>query len=491
MATTSIWSVKGWLGKVMIYVENPEKTMNPETAEIPEAVNGEDLDRQGLADVIAYAVSEEKTRRERKKDSDSETIEEENGAVMQQYVSGINCTSATARSEMMAVKKRYSKDSGIMAFHGYQSFAPGECTPQMAHEIGVKLAEELWGNRFQVLVATHLDKAHHLHNHFVVNSVSFMDGRRYHRTKKDYQYMRNVSDKLCREYGLSVIEHPERGKGNNYAQWQAEKMGKPTYHSMVKEDVDGAVKKARTEKQFFQNLKEMGYSIKIGKDITVRAEGRDRGIKLARNYGEEYTIEAIRKRILKEQSVFKSVTQGRKIYQITVKGNIRKKNRIGGLRGLYLHYCFTLGILPRNQFSISPKQVHTLFREDLIKLERISKETRLLCHYRIDTAEQLFSMKENLQGQIEELAETRKHLRYKTRNINDNEKSAEIKTEISSLTKQIGALRKEVVLCDGIAARSGVINEKVRKVREENSQKAKIIQAGKEGKENEHIRRSR
>jgi len=485
VATTSIWSVKGWLGKVMIYVENPEKTMNPETAEIPETVSGEDLDRQGLADVIAYAVSEEKTIRERKKNRDSKTIEEENGAVLQQYVSGINCTSATARSEMMAVKKRYSKDGGIMAFHGYQSFAPGECTPQMAHKIGVKLAEELWGNRFQVLVATHLDKAHHLHNHFVVNSVSFMDGKRYHRTKKDYRDMRNVSDKLCCEYGLSVIEHPERGMGNHYAQWQAEKTGKPTYHSMVKEDVDGAVRKARTEKQFYQKLKEMGYSIKIGKDITVRAEGRDRGIKLARNYGEEYTIEAIRKRILKEQSVFKSVTQGRKTYWITVKGTIRKKKRIGGLRGLYLHYCFLLGILPKNNLSISPKQVHTLFREDLIKLERISKETRLLCHYRIDTAEQLFSMRESLKGQMAELAETRKHLRYKTRNIKDNEMLAEIKTEISGLTKQIGALRKEVVLCDGIAARSGVIEEKVRKVREENRWK------GKEEKENEHIRRSR
>ena len=80
--------------------------------------------------------------------------------IMQQYVSGINCTPATARNEMMAVKKRYGKDEGIVAFHGYQSFAPGECTPALAHEIGVRLAQELWGGRFQVLVATHLDKAH-------------------------------------------------------------------------------------------------------------------------------------------------------------------------------------------------------------------------------------------------------------------------------------------------------------------------------------------
>ncbi len=488
MATTSIWSVKGWLGKVMIYVENPEKTMHPETAGLCEAVSGEDSDREGLADVIAYAVREEKTRR---KNSGSDTLEEENGTAMQQYVTGINCTSATARSEMMAVKKRYGKDGGIMAWHGYQSFAPGECTPQMAHEIGVRLAEELWGSRFQVLVATHLDKAHHFHNHFVVNSVSFMDGKRYHRTKRDYRDMRNVSDGLCLEYGLSVIEHPEQGRGTHYAQWKEEQNGKPTYHSMVKEDVDEAVAKARTEKQFFHYLKEMGYSIKTGKDITVRAEGRDRGIKLARNFGGEYTIESIRKRILREQPVSRREPQNRNMYRITVKGSIHKTKKIGGLRGLYLHYCFLLGILPENRPPVSPKQIHTLFREDLIKLERISKETRLLCQYRIDTAEQLFSLKEDLQGQMADRVEARKHLRYQSRHITDSEKLAEVKTEISRLTKQIGKLRKEVVLCDGIAARSGVIKEKIEQVREENSRKGKIIPAGKEEKENEHIRRSR
>lgn len=179
MAATSIWSVKGWLGKVVIYVENPEKTMNPEAAKLPDLSDMEEPDVQSLSDVIAYAVNEEKTRRKSRGGKDVEDspaeIDDEHEKVMQQYVSGINCTPTTARSEMMAVKKRYGKDEGIMAFHGYQSFAPGECTPAMAHEIGVRLAEELWGSRFQVLVATHLDKAHHLHNHFVVNSVSYAD----------------------------------------------------------------------------------------------------------------------------------------------------------------------------------------------------------------------------------------------------------------------------------------------------------------------------
>ena len=127
MATTSIWSVKGWLGKVVIYVENPNKTMNPEIAELPELSEMEEKETQGLSDVIAYAVNAEKTRKRGKADAQEDSgIDDERETVMQQYVSGINCAPTTARSEMMAVKKRYGKDEGIMAFHGYQSFAPGE-----------------------------------------------------------------------------------------------------------------------------------------------------------------------------------------------------------------------------------------------------------------------------------------------------------------------------------------------------------------------------
>lgn len=491
MATTSIWSVKGWLGKVVIYVENPDKTMHPEIARLPELPCQEEREMQSLSDVISYAVREEKTRQRQKKEnlnSDGEEIMyEETGGAMQQYVSGINCTPTTARSEMMAVKQKFGKDGGIMAFHGYQSFAPGECTPALAHEIGMKLARELWGSRFQVLVATHLDKAHHLHNHFVVNSVSFADGKRYHRTKQDYREMRNVSDRLCLEYGLSVIENPKQGQAKHYAEWKAQREGKPTYRGMVKADVDEAIGKARTEKQFFHYLKEMGYSIKFGKDVTICPKGRERGLKLARNFGEDYTIASIRRRILTqpvEKKLPKSLQIQQKSYTIKVKGTLRQARRIGGLRGLYLHYCYQLGILPRYKTPRNPKQVHMLFREDLKKLDTVSKETRLLCRYHIDTAEQLFSYRETLQGQILELSDIRKHLRYKIRSIKDSGQQSEMKAEISRFTQQIGELRKEVGLCDGIAARSGVVKEKLQKVRQENIQQ-------KEGRSHEHIRRSR
>ena len=202
MAVTSIWSIKGWIGKVINYAENPDKTKEQTSQElISESETGQ---LQGLNDVITYAVNAEKTRLRQSKSMEMEVVGESE-ELMEQYVSGLNCAPTTAREEMIAVKKRFGKEDGIVAFHGYQSFAPGECSPAMAHEIGKKMAEELWGSQYQVLIATHLDKANHLHNHFVVNSVSFLDGKRYHRTNQDYRDMRMVSDRLCKEYQLSVV----------------------------------------------------------------------------------------------------------------------------------------------------------------------------------------------------------------------------------------------------------------------------------------------
>ena len=480
MAVTSIWSIKGWIGKVIKYAENPDKTKENNEGQISE---NQSQSTQGLEDVITYAVNTEKTRRGQSESMERELVGESE-ELMEQYVSGVNCAPTTAREEMIAVKKRFGKEDGIVAFHGYQSFAPGECNPEMAHEIGKKLAEELWGSQYQVLIATHLDKANHLHNHFVVNSVSFLDGKRYHRTNQDYRDMRMVSDRLCKEYQLSVVQQPEQGKGKHYAEWQAEQQGKPSYHSMVKADVDEAIRKARTEKQFFFYLREKGYSFKFGKDITIRPEGRERGLKLKRNFGENYSLEAIRVRTLEENELpAEKKFPVQRHYRIRVSGNFKQTRKIGGLRGLYLHYCYLLGILPKNRPSMSAKQIHVLFREDLLKLNTISKETKLLCHYHLDTAEQLFSLKDRLQKQMEQCVEERKHLRYKIRANRPEEEIQELKEQLKGLTEEIGTLRREVVVCDGIAARSKVIEEKFKMVREEKEKK--------EEQSHEHIRRSR
>ena len=147
MATTSLWHIEGRLKDLIDYVENPEKTK----AKTPGL--------QDLYNVFSYVQRPEATQKG-------------------EYVTALNCLRETALRQMILTKKRYGKTDGYIAWHGYQSFKPEEVTPQLAHEIGVKLAKEMWGDRFELIVTTHLDKEH-IHCHFCFNSVSFRDGGKY------------------------------------------------------------------------------------------------------------------------------------------------------------------------------------------------------------------------------------------------------------------------------------------------------------------------
>mgnify|MGYP000084094594 FL=1 len=215
MAVCEIWDVRGRLDHPIDYAENPEKTTNP---------NYSETDLQALVDVMEYATNQDKTEQ-------------------RFFVTGVNCDPASAREEMMIAKAQWNDESEIICYHGFQSFKSGEVTPKQAHEIGVRLAQRMWGDRFQVIVATHLN-TDCLHNHFVVNSVSFMDGKHYHDNKANLRLLRQRSDELCREYALSVIEHPS-GRKKPYALYQAEKNGMPTRDNVARQAVDEAIKIGR------------------------------------------------------------------------------------------------------------------------------------------------------------------------------------------------------------------------------------------------------
>lgn len=475
MATTSIWRVKGWLGKVVIYVENPDKTNNPafyESSDLSEK------QAQGLFDVIEYAVQQGKTEKIH--------VDDEGSEIMQQFVSGVNCYPGTAREEMLAVKRRFGKEDGTVAYHGYQSFAPGEATPEIAHEIGLKLAKQLWGDKYQVIVATHLDKANHLHNHFVVNTVSFLDGIKYHRTEKDYYEMRRASDALCREYGLSVIENPKRGKSKQYGEWRAKQEGRPTWRGIIRAEVDEVIRQSMTERQFYDNLRRRGYEVKVGADIAVRPPGKPRFVRLARNFGEDYSLEGIRRRILRQQRPARPLPEPEgKVRRIRLRGNLKSARKITGFRALYFHYCYLLGVFPKTRPK-NNKRLHFLLREDLQKAEAISNEAKLLVRHHIDTDEQLLSYRSSLTDRIEALTAERKELYRRQRTVemkSDADKLEEVKGQIGAISKELAALRKEVRLCDDIAVRSGVMREKIKAVREDEKSQ------GKEKKRDEQFRR--
>ena len=474
MATTSIWRVNGWLGKVVIYVENPDKTANPSFYEKQDMT---DRQTQGLSDVIEYAVNSEKTQQ----------MDDESAQVMQSFVSGVNCHPSTAREEMLAVKRRFGKEDGTVAYHGYQSFAPGEATPELAHQIGIELAQQLWGDKYQVIVATHLDKDNHLHNHFVLNTVSFVDGIKYHRTNQDYRDMRKASDGLCRKYCLSVIEDPQPGKSKHYGEWRAEQEQRPTWRGIVRADMDEAIRQSMTERQFFDALHKKGYEIKMGKDISVRPPGKERFIRLTRNFGEDYSLDGIRQRILAQSRRVLPEPEPRKtVRRARVNGELKTARKITGFRALYFHYCYLLGIFPKNRQQQNRRRLHFLLREDLIKMEQITQEARLLVRHRIDTAQQLSSYKGNLEMKIETLTAERKQLYRRQRTVavkSDEVLLSKVKSEISSLSKELSALRQEVRLCDDIAVRSGVIKETMKTVRENSNSK------GKENERHEQLRR--
>ena len=465
MAVTSIWSVKGWLGKVVVYAENPDKTENPAYFE-KQGMTAEQT--QGLSDVIDYASQTRKTQ-----------LTDENAEILRHYVTGINCQPDTARDEMMAAKKKFGKEDGVVAYHGIQSFSPDDLkaglTPDMAHEIGVKLAKRLWGENYQVLVATHLDKKNHLHSHFIVNTVSWVDGIRYHRTEQDYYNMQIESDKLCREYGLSVIEEPKRGKSKHYGEWEAEKDGKPTYRGMVKAEIDQAIKESMTERQLWDNLYKKGWRIKFGKDITLCPPGKDRGLKLCRNFGEDYSIESIRNRILANTRPDRRIIPAENPpRQVHFTGDLKKARKITGLRALYFYYLYKMGVLPKER-KPPPNAVYFLFREDIRFIQNITKETRLLVKHGIDTAEQLTAYKDGLTREIISLAGNRKKLRYQARSIKDEDKLAAVKSDIAVLSENIGKLRQEVRLCEDIEKRSADMKEKIRKAAEDEKSNGKEL----------------
>ena len=222
-----------------------------------------------------------------------------------------------------------------------------------------------------------------------------------------------------------------------------------------------------TERQFFHALKEMGYEIKTGKDVSVRPQGKERFFRLARNLGEGYTIEGIRKRILAQTRPERPAPRPEgKRYRL--KGSLTKTKKATGFRALYFHYCYLLGIFPKHKLS-QRRQLPFSYREDLIRAKELSDEVRLLAKHHIDTTEQLSAFQSGVENRIQEVVSSRKVLYRKLRTkpvMQDEEKQAEIKAEISALSGQLKELRREVRLCEDIAIRSQVIQDKMKAARE-------------------------
>ena len=429
MATTSLWRIKGDIGRVIRYTENSEKTTD-----------------NSLEELIAYAAREAATNQ-------------------RQLVYGINVDPARAREQMLQVKRKFKKEGGTIAYHGYQSFAEGEVTPETAHEIGRKLAEELWGDRYQVLVCTHVDKASHIHNHFVINTVSKTDGKKFFRSAEDYRQMQEASDRLCRKYGLSVVKHPE-GKGKHYGEWLAEKNGEPTRRSMVRKDIDRAIKVSLTEREFFREMEKMGYEFKLysskGEPLmrpSLKPKDSERFFRFDR-LGEDYSLDEIRDRIL--ENIRRSVP-----FPEAEQENLRRYRekhpphpKAKGLAALYFYYCYQLHILVK--FPASAKRVSSYMREDIRRLDQLDEQTRLLGENNIETLDDLNSFRDTLNADVKNLMEMRKGLRAQLKKsvASGNEPEADgVRMQIADVNKRLKYLRHSMKVTDRIEERAERLEE--------------------------------
>lgn len=436
MAITKIIAIRDRLDKRINYAVNGEKTT--------------------LDTGITYAANPEKTEQ-------------------LFFTSAINCESCeTAFAEMQATKQRFGKLGGVVGYHFIQSFAPGEVTPEQAHAIGVAFTQRLFGDRYEAVVGTHLDKAH-LHNHVVVNSVSFVDGKKYHSSPGSYYFdVRGVSDALCRENDLSTIA--PQGKGKHYAEWKAEQNGKPTIRSIIRADIDRIIGEAYTYETFLMLLRREGYVVQNRLDhkyVTVLPPGGKRAIRLD-SLGEGYTEQDIRRRLTAQREGSTLATHtfthtGRR-YRIKGRRPTGTQRKIKGFQALYLRYLYLLrGTRRKKNF----RRVPFSMRQEVIRLQRYDRQFRYLWANGLTTAEELEQRIAALEREIYNGEQQRKPLYRERRDATDEVHKAQCSAEIDRQTAALREKRKELALCRRILEDVPLVSQQVQQAEEERQEDMK------------------
>lgn len=410
MAYTSLIPVRR-LDRAVKYVRDKSKTTKPSS----------------LEEAVDYALNRDKT----------ESV---------CFETGLSCLCETAFADMRANNLGWHKTGGVQGYHLVQSFAEGEVTPELAHQIGVELADQLLSGRYQAIVTTHLNTSH-IHNHIVWCAVALDNGRKYHSNAKSYYTkVRAKSDALCRQYGLSVIETPESERGKRqYAKWQAETNGQATWRTAIRMDIDEAVSMALTWRQFLALLEQKGYEIRMGRKYpTLRPPGKERFVRF-KTLGKSYTPETIRQRILYPKRPFTppAVWQGR------LHGTYRKARKLTGLRALYYRYLYELGALPSK-----PQRLSYTVRQDIRNLDKRIRQMEFLSRHGIDTLAQLDAYRQVQEKTVSDLLAER-------RQLHKVESDDAIEARLEQITQALKPLRRDIRLCRQIAEQSVQMRERL------------------------------
>ena len=403
MAYTSVIPVRR-LDRAVKYVMNKEKTT---------AVS--------LQDALDYAANRDKTEQSC-------------------FESSYACTLETAFADMRQTKERWHKSGGVQGYHLVQSFAAGEVSPELAHQIAKELADRVLGGRYEYVIGTHLNTGH-IHSHIVWNSVSCVDGKKYRSNYKSYvTEIRAVSDALCRKYKLSVIDTENSNHvAKPYAEWLAEKSGQPTWRTAIRQDVDEAIQQSLTWRQFLTVLDRKGYEVRMGRKYPVlRPPAKERFVRF-KTLGKRYTPEAIQTRILYPRTYRPYVENPPTIQHGRLHSGKKPHRKLTGLRALYYRYLYELGALPRK-----PSRPSYAVRQDAYKLDQRIRQMEFLSKHNIDTLEQLETHRQALQTEIRQLLTKRKQL----------PKTDDVQSQHESVNTALKQLRQEEHLCRKIAEQS-------------------------------------
>ena len=335
----------------------------------------------------------------------------------------------------------------------------------------MKLANEMWGDRFQVVVSTHLNTKH-LHNHFVINSVSFKDGKKYHSNFTNTALLRKTSDEICEEYGLSVLKEKICKSGINFENFYKKSMRDSDYYKFAKEDIDHAIKHSYTLKQFQQMLVSMGYNYYYRADkLSVRREPYKRNIRVERAFGEEYSLENIKRRMLEndyirqEKIIPYMVMRHRRF---TTRDRIRRKYKPKGIVALYYYYRYLIKLYTRNntQYKLTLKM-----REEVKKMDEYSEKIRFLCKYKIEILSDVNNVKEKKQEELQKILNTRNRLYYKRGNTESESKKDQITKQIIQVTDELKKVKEEIKICDKVVDNAPKMKEQIRQVEEKEQEK--------------------
>ena len=338
--------------------------------------------RGGLAQAIAYVVNGDKTEE-------------------QVLTAAQGCSIKSACAEMQDAKIRWNKTDGVQLYHIIQSFRPGEITPGLALEIAQEFVREHLPG-YQAVIGIHTDREH-IHAHIVFNSVNQLTGEKYHSNARSYyQQIRGISDRLCREHGLSVIMTGEPSKAVSYIEWLRQSKGQPTFRSMLETDLRTAIQDANDLGHFFLLMEHMGYEIRHGDRLGFRLRGQERFMYPGRR-DPLFTEDGIRAAI---QGNLAEIEAGHRpaVIQRPKYRPYRKHPKYTGFLALYIHYLYLLGKIVQRQY---PPRMTPHLRQEVMRFEQYQVQFAFLRENNIVTQADMDAVQSRTEESLAKLMKQR------------------------------------------------------------------------------------